>query len=274
MALNLILALGVISGICVIGGVAAFALQRKGKAYVLSIEKDYRNPTSPKITYYCLVDRPAKALRLYKSLLSFKPAKNIPMFDINAYADAQKKVRCVRGVTGNPQDDMIVPLALTIPSQAGALDYANKMSDAIIMTMNPILTQMKLTPEQIEELTKSIKTDFSKEWVMGKMGVVAVQNSNIVTLSQKMFIASLANRANEFVTERGGWLERHGTLFMLGIILLFVAVASVIMIYGVNNFLSNLNTLTHSAVSLAQVAGVNTNTLTGTAPLIPKIPAT
>ena len=143
-------------------------------------------------------------------------------------------IRCVQGVTGSPSDDMIVPIAINVMSQAGALDYANKISDAIITNMAIILNGTTTSAGvvtapaivdgkiNVDTLTNRIKETFGKTWVMKTMGVAEVQNSNIITLAQKMFIASLASRANEFIQDRGGWLERNGTLFVALITMMFV----------------------------------------------------
>ena len=270
---DLIIILLVVIGIIVMVALGVFAYSRKRKAYNLTLEKDYRNPANPKRNYYAIPDKKVKMIRLYKGLLSFSSVKNIPWMDLNAFADAKKIVRCVQGVTGSPYDDMFVPMGYSILSQGAAVDYANKVSDGVNEGVNAILREYQEKDPDFKYdkniVNEKIINKFTKTWVMKSFGVRNVENANIVTLPQKMAVASLSSRANEFITERGGWLDRHSGLVVGLMIMMFVVIGFVILMYGASNYLNNLSSLTHTAVNTyTNLLGIH-NTSTGS--IIPSV---
>lgn len=250
---DLVLILLVVIGIAVMVAIGVFAYRRKKKAYKLFINADWRNAQNPKRRYYCIVDRPGKALRLYRGLLSFKPTKNIPLLDVNAYANSDKEVFCYQSPTGSPHDDMICPMGPSISGQGAAMDYAGKVSEWVTTNTNDIFREYQVKHPDFKydkkELSDKINSIFNKVNVMQTLGVRNVENANIVTLPQKMAVASLSSRANEFITERSGWLEKHSGLIVGLMIMMFVVVGFVILMYGASNYLNNLSSLTHSAVN-------------------------
>lgn len=262
--INLIFYLLLLVLFIVFGVIGYFMYSRKKKAYVLFINVDWRNSQNPKRRYYCIVDRPGKALRLYKGLLSFKPVKNIPLLDVNAYANASKEVFCYQSPTGSPHDDMICPMGPSISGQGAAMDYANKVSSWITQGTDEIFRDYQKEHPEFSYDKKmwadNIMARFNKIGVMTTLGVRNVENANIVTLPQKMAVASLSSRANEFITERGGWLDRHSGLVVGLMIMMFVVVGFVILMYGASNYLNNLSSLTHSAVNTyTNLLGIRAN---------------
>lgn len=260
-------------GVAVIVSIGIFAYVRKRKAYVIYINADWRNSQQPKRRYYCIVDRPGKALRLYRGLLQFKPTKNIPLLDVNAYANASKEVFCYQSPTGSPHDDMICPMGPSISGQGAAMDYAGKVAEWVTQGTNDIFREYQVEHPDFNYDKKAwndkIIGKFTKLGVMTTLGVRNVENANIVTLPQKMAVASLSSRANEFITERGGWLDRHSGVIVGLMIMMFVVVGFVIMMYGASNYLNNLSTLTHSTVNTyTNLLGINTSKLNVAVPKV------
>ena len=332
MVSNLLVWGMLVIGILIVLCIGGFALWRKQKAYRFVVEKDYRNPQAGRKKWYAVPDMGAKAIRLYNNLVTPWPAKNVPLFDINAFADSDKTVHLVRGVTGRPADDMLVPMGLTLLSQAAAFDYAKDVSNAVgslmqlydavdenhlrigdtceyvvdnktisgkitkvdytgavfsyiesfsadgspnyeryLLGVKELASLTVTTPQENKDLLDVVGYSdfFSTEWVMKTFGIRRVEDANIVTIPQKTAVASLASKANEFVINRSGFLEKHSGL-VIGCILIFIVGISVyIILNGANTFYAGITSDVHGLISAQiQQAGSSGYGINGT--ILPK----
>lgn len=113
-----------------------FAWNRKRKAKILIIEKDFRNPYKGSRKYLLLYDKNINGLRLYSNVFKPKSEKLIPTFERDPFLWDAKIIYAYQGVSGNPDDDNIVPIHKPIVSQSGALQQAKEISNSLINTMN------------------------------------------------------------------------------------------------------------------------------------------
>ena len=304
------IALVLIVIVCIVGiVVAAIYFWRKKSAILLSIEKDYRNPQAPKTIYYAIYNNGIKQYDLYTKLLSFKPKLGLANVDLKAFADVYGRVRAVRGVTGKPQDNLIVPLGLSLNSQAAANEYAQTISDGIsarfqritivhaklkdlnLDTMdakarNELVKSTALSVESLktiqqmqekdvallstEDMDKFLKASFTSEWVMQKMGVRKVEDANIITISQKNAIASIGSRANEFISDHSGWWDKNAGIFIGLMCIIITAVSMSILLYGAGQYLGGIPGIVAQTVANSASASLHGLTnLTGVA--VPKV---
>lgn len=127
---TLIILIGVLVGLVI------FAWNRKHKGKILVIEKDFRNPYRGPRRYLLLYDKRTNGLKLYSNV--FKPTheKLIPTFERDPFLWDSKTIHAYQGVSGNPDDDNIVPIHKPIVSQSAALQQAKEISNSLVNTMN------------------------------------------------------------------------------------------------------------------------------------------
>lgn len=112
-----------------------FAWNRKRKGKLLIIEKDFRNPYRKAQRYLLLYDKKLNGLRLYTNVFKPKSDKVIPTFERDPFLWDAKTIYAYQGVSGDPDDDNIVPLHKPIVSQAAALEQAREISNSLVNTM-------------------------------------------------------------------------------------------------------------------------------------------
>lgn len=263
-----------IIGVLVVLTIGIIAYVRKRKAYVLSIEKDYRNPQSGRRTFYALYNSKVKYYELYNNILSWKPERGLANVDLKAFVDNFGRVRCIRSPTGKPGDDMIVPIGLALNGQAAALDVAQKLSDGVtgILTkaglaykkMQNVKDISSLSDEELTQLFSPatidlFKKSFTADWVMKTVGVLSVEDASVITIPQKNAIASLNTRANEFILEHASWLESHYQVFIGIVSIIIVAVSMVLIFYGAGNYFATLGQQVPGIVGKAVQAAYNSS---------------
>jgi hypothetical protein len=263
-----------IIGVLIVMTIGIIVFIRKRKAYVLSIEKDYRNPQSGRRTFYALYNSKVKYYELYNHILAWKPERGLANVDLKAFVDNFGRVRCIRSPTGKPGDDMIVPIGLALNGQAAAADAAQKLSDGAteILTkaglaykkLQSVKDIAKLTKEELDTLFSPATVDlfkksFTAEWVMKTMGVPRVEDASVITIPQKNAIASLNTRANEFIIEHASWFESHYQVFIGILSVVIVAVSMVLIFYGASNYFSTLGQSVPGIVSSAVQSSYNSS---------------
>ncbi len=112
----------------------SFAMRRRMKAKRLIIWKDMRNPNAPAQKYFAVYDKKADYIRLYGNL--FKPWQDaiIPPFNMASYL-VDGRIYALRGVTGNPDDNNIIPVHYTLVGKAGAGAFAEELGGAVVNTL-------------------------------------------------------------------------------------------------------------------------------------------
>lgn len=119
----------------VLGIFIAIAANRKYKGYKLIILRDFRNFAKGPTKYWALY-RVGKdsAVKMYANI--FKPTKSemTPPFDLGAFS-YNRTIYAVRGVTGHPEDDNIVPIHIPLVGQGSAIAYSNEISSAVISAL-------------------------------------------------------------------------------------------------------------------------------------------
>lgn len=291
------LAVGMIIILClVVIIVVAIYFWRKKKSVVLTIERDYRNPGASKTVFYAIYNSNFKQYDLFKNIFSFKPVRGLANVDLKAYTDAFGRVKAVRGVTGKPGDDMIVPVGLALNSQAAANEYAQTMSDGITARFQHVslvharvkgvdldklekkelakliqitglgidaLKKIQLMKDEDvkklseKEISETLKTTFTPEWVMQTLGIRTVEDANIITIPQKNAIASIGSRANEFIHDHAGWWEKNAGIFIGIMCMIMLAVSIVILFYGASQYLSQIPTIVQNTVQSSTQGALN-----------------
>lgn len=122
--------------ISVLVGVVIFAWNRKRKGKILVIEKDFRNPFKGSRRYLLLYDKNINGLRLYTNVFKPKSEKLIPTFERDPFLWDTKRIYAYQGVSGNPDDDNIIPIHKPIVSQSAAMQQAKEISNSLVNTMN------------------------------------------------------------------------------------------------------------------------------------------
>ena len=122
--------------ISVLVGVVIFAWNRKRKGKILVIEKDFRNPFKGSRRYLLLYDKNINGLRLYTNVFKPKSEKLIPTFERDPFLWDSKTIYAYQGISGNPDDDNIIPIHKPIVSQSAAMQQAKEISNSLVNTMN------------------------------------------------------------------------------------------------------------------------------------------
>ena len=122
--------------ISVLVGIVLFAWNRKRKGKILVIEKDFRNPYKGPRRYLLLYDKNINGLRLYTNVFKPKSEKLIPTFERDPFLWDSKIIYAYQGVSGNPDDDNIIPIHKPIVSQSAAMQQAKEISNSLVNTMN------------------------------------------------------------------------------------------------------------------------------------------
>ena len=307
------LILGVII-VCVmiVAAVLLFVFNRKSKAKVIVVLKDFRNPALGPMKYYGIYDKGADTIRLYKTLISPGQASMTPPFDMRAYTH-DGRVLCYRGVTGHMEDENLVPIHYAVVSQAAALETSKEIAAAIQNTQNFIAATSKFnigdqvayaydTPrllggsekhkieglisdvgyrgvsilyaEEVEnkDKTKSIiqkvhnvvemkelakinvvkKAEqkgtpedrlskfFNAEWVMQNLGVIPVDDVNVVLSSEKSAVAQFNSKVNDRVLSKQGWFARNREAVVLVVTIISLAIAFSIMAYSTQSYVTHV----------------------------------
>ena len=122
--------------VSVLVGIVIFAWNRKRKGKILVIEKDFRNPFKGSRRYLLLYDKNINGLRLYTNVFKPKSEKLIPTFERDPFLWDTKTIYAYQGISGNPDDDNIIPIHKPIVSQSAALKQAKEISNSLVNTMN------------------------------------------------------------------------------------------------------------------------------------------
>ena len=122
--------------VSVLVAVIIFAWNRKRKGKILVIEKDFRNPFKGSRRYLLLYDKNINGLRLYTNVFKPKSEKLIPTFERDPFLWDTKTIYAYQGISGNPDDDNIIPIHKPIVSQSAALQQAKEISNSLVNTMN------------------------------------------------------------------------------------------------------------------------------------------
>lgn len=323
----------------ILGIFMAIAANRKWKGFRLVILKDLRNPSGGSVRYWALYNSAKDDyVKLYSNL--FRPFKNkiTPPFDLSAYS-YDRTIYALRGVSGHPEDENIIPIHLPLVSAAGATQYSSEASGAVIRTLKLMdrilakklrisdvieldnqsyyvksidyngvtiayegeeeiknkdgtiskhkveysqlldldrLDELKITiPAKDRELPSYIDF-FNTGWVMQTLGVVPVEDVNVVLSSQKSAVASFNSKVNERVLNKQGWFTRNVVLVQVILITMVFAIAFSIIIYATQNYVTSVgNGVTASSASFIQKL-VGMGQTTGAIPTVSAnaIPAT
>ena len=122
--------------VSVLVAVIIFAWNRKRKGKILVIEKDFRNPFKGSRRYLLLYDKNINGLRLYTNVFKPKSEKLIPTFERDPFLWDSKTIYAYQGISGNPDDDNIIPIHKPIVSQSAAMQQAKEISNSLVNTMN------------------------------------------------------------------------------------------------------------------------------------------
>ena len=113
-----------------------FAWKRKRNGKILVIERDFRNPYKGSRKYLLLYDKRVNGLRLYSNVFKPRSEKLFPTFEREPFLWDKKVIYAYQGISGNPDDDNIVPVHKPLVSQAAALQQSKEISNSLINTMN------------------------------------------------------------------------------------------------------------------------------------------
>lgn len=120
--------------LAVIGYFSAVALNRKAKSKKLIVLKDFRNPSAAPQKFYVRADKKSgNRLILYKNLFQPTKSKIEPPFDLSAYK-WNNVIYCVKGVTGNPDDENLVPVRIPLIGQISARTASEELASALQKT--------------------------------------------------------------------------------------------------------------------------------------------
>ena len=276
----------------------AIAANRKLKGFRLIVLKDFRNPTAPPKRYWALFDSSKDAaIKLYSNI--FRPMKNkiIPPFDLSAYS-YNRMVFCLQGISGHPEDENIVPVHVPVVGQAGAVDYSNEISGAVLATLrlketlekknlkigdvieyeNKQYTINDINYNGIELMHKELQTKtardgsdvskmqnlytivsnledidtikvrktesknrkpelinfFNPGWVFQNLGVVPVEDVNVVLQSEKSSVASFNSKVNDRVLAKSTIWTKYPWLIPMAIMTFVVVIGSTIFFYNIS----------------------------------------
>jgi hypothetical protein len=117
--------------LAVIGYFCVVAIMRKMKAKRLVILRDFRNRSAPIKKFYVIQNKKnGNKLVLYKNLFQPTKTKIEPPFDLDAYS-WNKVIYCFKGVTGNQDDENLVPLRVPLIGDVSATELAGVLASAI-----------------------------------------------------------------------------------------------------------------------------------------------
>ena len=120
------------------GAVVYLVLRRWQKSRVLIIEKDFRNPNRKERKFYAIYNDKEKYISLYSNLFQPFVSNIIPPFQLESYVH-NGRVFAYQGVTGQPEDDNIVPVHYPLVSGASALETSKEISAATINNIHKIM---------------------------------------------------------------------------------------------------------------------------------------
>lgn len=118
---------------CILGAVVGFAANRRLKCKKMII-RDMANPNNPIEKFYAKYDKRSDSIHLFANL--FYPFKSSmePPFNMKAYVE-NGTIKCLRGVTGNPDDRNIVPVRTwPIVGRTGAKEFSSELAGAVANT--------------------------------------------------------------------------------------------------------------------------------------------
>lgn len=102
-------------------------------------------------------------------------------------------------------------------------------------------------------LSAGIDRFFNEKWVSVNLGIVPVDDVNVMLRSQKEFIAEFNSKVNDRVLARQSWLERNMVLVSVVLVVVGLSIAFAIMAYATQQYVTGTIGHTSSALnSLAQ----------------------
>ena len=215
-------------------GLMMMLLIRGKLGYRINIKADIRNPSRKPYKRLAFFDKKEKVVKFYKGVLYPTPTKVQSYFDPDAFSK-NKVIDGYIGVSGKEDDDNFVPVGGTLMSGAMANSLSQKLSDSIVNTLLSLKVKTKDTAGvEIEksidfgkEANDAITKAFDKAFVMNTFGVIEVKDANLILQHQKIQVADLHSRTNEFRTKHLSWFTQNQVL--IG----FIMMCFVITICGV-----------------------------------------
>jgi hypothetical protein len=185
-------------------GFFIFILIRGKSGYKIRVKADIRNPSRKPYNRLAFFDKNDKVVKFYKSILHPTASKTQSYFDPDAFS-RNRIIDGYVGVSGKEDDDNFVPIGDTLVSGAMANSYSQKLCDKIVAELQKITTISKETNDAI------VKT-FDKAFVMNTFGIVEVKDVNLILQHQKIQVADLHSRTNEFKLKHLSWFNRNQVL--------------------------------------------------------------
>ncbi len=297
------------------------AANRKMKGFRLIDLKDFRNPSKGAVRRWAMFNSAKDAyIKIYSNI--FRPMKNgvTPPHDLKGF-DWAGNVFALVGVSGHPEDDNRVLIHIPIVGQAGAVQYSQEMSAAVINTesmKDEILKQglkfddkveyeageytikdlsyrgavlayydtvnskgsrgedIQRQVEKTKELTElseirklnvissnadnripGLQDFFSPDWVFETLGVVPVEDGNLILRPDKDAISSFNSKVTDRQQSVMSLFGRYPWLIPMSIMTFVVIIGSVIFFYGVSQ------TVTSSTTQIAGTATAAINHIAG-----------
>ncbi|MGC9132570.1 MAG: hypothetical protein ACP5HJ_02940 [Candidatus Micrarchaeia archaeon] len=188
------------------------AAYRKMRGFKFVLLKDFRNPHLKPKKY--LLMREDNEINFYNSSYALKPAiKAEPYFDPNSFA-FDKTIYGVAGVSGEKEDDIIIPISIPLTSKVQLEKYVKDFKDFLNLNKD---------------------RDITEKDIAGWFGYIEYQNPTSLLQSKVTFaqerLKNLATSANMLM----GFWEKYAWLIPL-IVLIFVVVLSTgIYLYMLND---------------------------------------
>ncbi len=247
----------------------------------LNLLCDFRNSTSPPGTFFAQFNKKEKIIRIYGSrfsLFSIKPDR--PYFDPNAFMKKDKSIDVYQGITGKDDDDNLYPRGITVTSSASAKWTANTLSNGVIEKLAKL--GIHIDNDSLKALSGKIPTKnkgdkptledvfayvFDAKWIMDLLGVIDIQDANVVMQHQKMQIADLHTGTNEFKTKHYSWATKNGPLILTAVMFVIVAIGAVILWNGATQDAQLLQSQATSSSNVASLLSQYLHHTSGTVPL-------
>ncbi len=302
------------------------AANRKWKGFQLVDLKDYRNPSKGPTKRWAMFNSAKDSyIKLYSNI--FRPMKSgmNPPHDLRGF-DWQGRVFALVGVSGHPDDDNRVLIHIPIVGQAGAIQYSNEMSEAVITTLSmkeaidkkklkfddeveyndkkylvkgishrgvllsyydtiqkpdkkgnmvehqvektlPLteiaeIAKLKIIKTNAENRAPGLSDHFSPDWVFETLGVVPVEDPNLILRADKDAISSFNSKVTERQQSVMSLFGRYPWLLPMVIMIFVVTISSAIWLYTITQDTSSFATTMQATGTAAinHIAGISSST--------------
>jgi hypothetical protein len=243
-----------------IGGVILLFL-RGTQAYKIRIRRDFRNLSRPPLIRWAYFDKRAKVVNFYrfKLLPMVFLEKTQSYFDPNAFS-FKREIDMYIGVSGKPDDDNLVPIGQTILSGASANVVSDKILDGLI----------SLIPQEVKDksLYKKLEGAITRDWLMKVIGVVDVKDVNVLMQNQKIQVADLHSRTNEFIDRHLSWVAKFGPIIGISMMFLVICIGAVVLYQGEQQYYAHsIQTNDNLAAEIGQYFTTHNSVSGGTVPV-------